>query len=59
MKDEIAGVAIEELVKLKSKMQSHLVDDNSEHKKSKGVSKNVVAAISHNEYKNAFLNKKC
>ena len=27
--------------------------------KAKGVNKNVVAAISHNEYKCALLNKKC
>ena len=29
MKDEPAGLAIEELVRLKSKMYSYLVDDNS------------------------------
>ena len=34
MKDEKRGVAIEELVGLKSKIQSFLVD-NSEHKKAK------------------------
>ena len=37
MKDETASVAIEELVGLKPKMYSYLVDDNSEHKKTKGV----------------------
>ena len=51
MKDETAGVAIEEFVELNPKMYSHLVDDNSGHKKAKGVNKNVVATISHNEYK--------
>ena len=35
MKDETAGVAIEKLLGLKPKMYSLLVDDNSEHKKSK------------------------
>ena len=35
MKDETAGVAIEEFVVLKPKMCSFLVDDNSEHKKAK------------------------
>ena len=35
MKDETAGIAIEEFVGLKPKMCSHLVDDNSEHKKAK------------------------
>ena len=32
MKDETAGVAIEEIVGLKPKIYSYLVDDNSEHK---------------------------
>ena len=33
MKDETYGVAIEEFVRLKHKMYSYLVNDNSEHKK--------------------------
>ena len=33
--------------------------DNSEHKKVKGENRNVVAIISHNEYKDILLNKKC
>ena len=40
-------------------MYSYLVNDNSEHKKAKGVTRNVVATISHNEYKGVLLNKKC
>ena len=36
-----------------------MADDNSEHKKAKGVNKNVVATISHNEYKAFLFNKKC
>ena len=40
-------------------MYSLLVDDNSEHKKAKGLNKNVVATISHNEYKDVLLNNKC
>ena len=36
-----------------------MVDDNGEHKKAKGVMRNVVAAISHNEYKDVLLNNKC
>ena len=59
MKDETGGVAIEEFVGLKPKMYSFLVDDNSEHKKAKGVNRNAVATISHSEYKNVLLNKKC
>ena len=59
MKDETAGVATEEFVRLKPKMYSYLVNDNSEHKKAKVVNRNVVATISHNEYKDVLLNKKC
>ena len=40
-------------------MYSYLVADNSEHKKAKCVNKNVIAMISHNEYKDVLLNKKC
>ena len=58
MKDETAGVAIEGFVGLKPKMYSYFVDDDSEHKKRKGVNKNVVATISHNEYKDVLL-KSC
>ena len=44
MKDETAGVAIEEFIGLKPKMCLYLVDDNSEIiKKTKGINKNVVA----------------
>ena len=49
VKDETGGAAIEEFVELKAKIYSFLVDNN-EHKKVKGVNKNVVATISHNEY---------
>ena len=55
MKDETGGVAIKEFVGLKPKMYSFLIDNN-EHKKAKGVNKNVVATISHNEYKDVLLN---
>ena len=59
MKEETPGVAIEECVGLKPKMYSFLVNDNSEHKKAKGVNRNIVATIRHNEYKNVLLEKKC
>ena len=59
MKDEIAGVAIEEFVRLKPNMYSYLVDNNSEHKNGKGANRNVVATRSHNKYKDVLLNKKC
>ena len=53
---ETGAVAIEKFVGLKPKMYLFLADDNSEHKKGKGVNRNVVATISHNEYKNVLLN---
>ena len=56
MTDESAGAATAEFFGLKSKRYSYLVDDNSDHKKS--VSRNV-ATISHNEYKQFLLKKKC
>ena len=57
MKDETAGVAIEEFVGLKPKMYSFSVDKSE--KKAKGVNKNVVATINHNEYKDVLFNNKC
>ena len=39
-------------------MYSFLVDNN-EHKKAKGANKNVATRVSHNEYKDILLNKKC
>ena len=59
MKDEIGNVAIKELVGLKPEMYSFLVDDGSEHKKAKGVERNVFARISHGKYKDVSLKKKC
>ena len=56
---ETVGVATEEFVGLKQKMYLYLVDGNSKHKKAKGVNKNVVATISHNEYRDVLLNMKC
>ena len=49
MKNEVGGIAIEEFVGLNPKMYSFLVK-NCEHKKAKGMNKNVVATISHDEY---------
>ena len=48
MKSETDGVAIEEIVGLKPKMYSFLVE-NYEHKKAKGVNRDIVATISCNE----------
>ena len=59
LKDETTGVSIEEFIVLNPNMYSYLVDDTSEHKKLKDVNKNDVPTIIYNEYKDAFLNKKC
>ena len=58
MKDETAGIRIKEFVRLRPKMYALLLE-NSEQKKAKDVSRNLVATISHNEYKDVLLNKKC
>ena len=58
MKDETDGVANEEFFGLTQKMHSFLVDNNSEHKKAKGVTKNVAERISHSEYY-VLLNQNC
>ena len=55
MKDETAGVAMEQFVGSKTNMYSYLVDDNSEHKKARGINKNFVATISHNKYNGFFV----
>ena len=48
-----------EFVELKVKMYLLFEDDNSEHKKATKVNKNVVVTISHKEYRDVLLNKKC
>ena len=58
LKDETGGAAIEEFIGLKPQIYSLLVD-NSEHKKAKGVNKNVVSTINHTEYKDFLLNNNC
>ena len=40
-------------------MYSFLVDNNSEHKKAKGMNKNTVATISHSKYEGVLLYNKC
>ena len=59
MKDERAIFAIEEFFRLKPKMYWYLVDDKSEPERAKDLNKSVGPTISHNEYKDVLLNKKC
>ena len=59
MKDETGGVAIKELVGLKPKMCSVVIDDSNKHKKAKGKNKNVVVGINHGKQRDVLLNNKC
>ena len=59
MENEMDGIFIDKFVGLKPKMYSILLNDSSEYKKAKGINKNVVVKISHNDNKNVLLNKKC
>ena len=56
---ETRSVAIEEFVGFNPNMYLFLVDNNSKHKKAKGVDRNIVATISDNEYEDILLNNKC
>ena len=57
-KDETAGKHIEEFVGLRSKLYSYKLHEK-EHKKCKGVKRNVVAkSITHEDYKNCLMTKK-
>ena len=40
-------------------MYSFLIDSNSENKKTKSASRNVVKEITYDEYKDVLLNNKC
>ena len=47
-----------EFIRLKSKMHSINDVGNEENKKARGVNKNAVKNIRHNEYINVLFNKK-
>ena len=51
MKGETGGVELAEFLGLKKKMHLLSVDDNSQHKTTKGENRSVAAKISHIEYK--------
>ena len=59
MKDETTSVVIQNIFGLNAAISFFLADDSSEHKKAEDMNKNVVATISHNEYKDVSLNHKC
>jgi len=57
-KDEAAGKQIEEFVGLKAKSYSYKMLEGNEHKKCKGIKKNVVKSkITHDDYKECLFNK--
>ena len=59
MKDEAGGKIIQECVSLGAKQYSFkMCEDSSEHKRCKGIRKNVVKIhITHDDYKNCFPNR--
>ena len=57
MKDEFKGKIISEFIGLKSKMYSLIAVDDEEVKKAKGVYKNVVKKIRHEEFVDVLFNK--
>ena len=59
IKVETGGISIKKFVGLKPKMYSFLVNNSSKHKKARGMNRYGVAIISHNEYKDVLLKKKC
>ena len=59
MKDEAGGKTIKELVGLRAKLYSFVMDDGGEIKKCKGIKKQVVeSSISHEDYKTCLLTGK-
>jgi len=57
-KDETAGKQIEEFVGLKAKSYSYKKIEGNEHKKCKGIKKNVIQTkIAHEDYKKCLLSK--
>jgi hypothetical protein len=58
-KDEASGKQIEEFVGLRAKLYSYKMFDGEEHKKCKGVKKNVVKkSITHDDYKDCLFTKR-
>ena len=57
-KDEAGGKQIEEFVGLRAKLYSYKLHEK-EHKRCKGVKRNVVAkSITHEDYKNCLMTRK-
>ena len=57
MKDELGGKIVTELVALRPKAFSYLIDDGNSDKKAKGTKKCVIKQIlKFNGYRNCLLN---
>ena len=56
-KEELGGKIMMEFVALRPKIYSYLMDDDSEHKKTKGTKKCVVR-LKFDNYKDCLLNNK-
>ena len=48
MEDQTTGTAIEKFVGKKLRMYWYLVDDNSDHRKTKGLNRNIAETINYN-----------
>jgi len=58
-KDEAGGKQIEEFVGLRAKLYSYKMFEGDEHKKCKGIKKNVVKkSITHEDYKDCLFTKR-
>ena len=58
-KDEAAGKIIKEFVGLRAKLYSYIMDEGKEHKKCKGIKKQVVTtSIKHEDYKTCLTTGK-
>ena len=55
IKDEAAGKIIKEFVGLRAKLYSYKLDEGEETKKCKGIKKQVVKSIKHEDYKTCLL----
>ena len=55
-KDEVAGTQINEFVGLRAKLYSYKMFAGDEHKKCKGIERNVVkTSITHDDFKNCLI----
>ena len=57
-KDETAGTQIEEFVGLRTKLHSYKQFEGEEHKKCKGIKRNVIKiSITHEDYRDCLFSR--